>query len=372
MFCTYKLVHNRRGKKGLAPLEIEIKYPDHSRYWLSTGIKLLDTQWNGEIIATTEELASTAFILTEHMQKIKTFEMDCRRKGITFTHDLLKRFLNQENFNATFNEYFRIKSDELYSNKKIEKSTHYSMIQTVNLITKFKEVLWGDIKNGFVDEFDGWMCKRGLSHNTIAKHHKNIKRIVNIAIKDPIVDLKREDYPYDRDNNKSFKRTKFDSLNFEELERIGKLELEGVENTVRNMFLLSCYTGLRYSDVVRVKDNYRKNQHYAIHLEQQKVGYDVYLPLEALFSGVGEGYFIKYMEEGFPVIDNVEANQHLQSIAQKASLNRKITYHISRHTFLTNLSFETGNIFKVMMYSGIREVKTAQNYIHYAQRLYGD
>lgn len=64
-------------------------------------------------------------------------------------------------------------------------------------------------------------------------------------------------------------------------------------------------------------------------------------------------------------------NVHLKIIAESAKLNRHISFHIGRHSFLTNLAHETnGNVLKVMRYGGIRNIDTAMIYIHAAEEYY--
>jgi integrase len=49
-----------------------------------------------------------------------------------------------------------------------------------------------------------------------------------------------------------------------------------------------------------------------------------------------------------------------------AEIDKLLTFHVARHTFLTHVAKNTGSIFQVMKYGGLRKTDTAMIYVHLA------
>ena len=47
-YSTYKIVWDRRGNKGNAPVEIEIHLPDETREYVITGLKIPVNEWDAK------------------------------------------------------------------------------------------------------------------------------------------------------------------------------------------------------------------------------------------------------------------------------------------------------------------------------------
>ncbi|MCX6246992.1 MAG: Arm DNA-binding domain-containing protein, partial [Bacteroidetes bacterium] len=47
-YSTYKIVWDRRGNKGNAPVEIEIHLPDGTRKYVATGLKIPANEWDAK------------------------------------------------------------------------------------------------------------------------------------------------------------------------------------------------------------------------------------------------------------------------------------------------------------------------------------
>ncbi len=62
-----------------------------------------------------------------------------------------------------------------------------------------------------------------------------------------------------------------------------------------------------------------------------------------------------------------EVNRHLKVLSIDAKLPMALKFHMSRHTFCTLVAHETGSVFKVMEYAGIRRADTAMIYDNLAR-----
>ena len=102
----------------------------------------------------------------------------------------------------------------------------------------------------FVTDLEFWLkTHRNCAHNTTLKYISNLKKIVNSCIRKGWLP---------RDPFAGFKRTKQEverqALTVLELEKIGlKVFPTDRLNIVRDIFLFSCYTGLAYADVKKLR-----------------------------------------------------------------------------------------------------------------------
>jgi integrase len=163
--------------------------------------------------------------------------------------------------------------------------------------------------------------------------------------------------------NKAFKSHRFKSITEEseniyldnsDLQKLYDLDLEGNSRleTVRDLFLIGCWTGCRFGDIHKINpDNIQNGM---IHLQQSKTGSKVVIPLHPVVKDILEKYEFKLPA----VISNQKFNKYLKEVAKKAKLNeifhkgitrggirrstrlkkwRLVTTHAARRSFATNL-----------------------------------
>jgi integrase len=164
-----------------------------------------------------------------------------------------------------------------------------------------------------------------------------------------------------------------------ELEQLAGLDLEGEPRlrAVRDMFLLQCFTGLRYSDLAQLRP---ENIHGdTLRLTARKTGDTLTIPLLATARAILARY-----PDRLPVVSNGRMNIHLKEIGKRAGLltpwqtvERKgttrleriapkwelIGTHTGRRTFVT-LALEQGMRPEIVMrITGHKNSKTLQRYI---------
>lgn len=133
--------------------------------------------------------------------------------------------------------------------------------------------------------------------------------------------------------------------------------------TLRNMFLFSCFTGLRYSDVVTLKasDVVKTNTGYAIHKYIVKTKKWQNLPLNT--------NAMKYIDINknpddlvFTPISYTKCRVRLEEWTKAANIDKHITFHCARHTFAT-LSLTLGaDLYTVSKLLGHSNINTTQIY----------
>jgi len=176
--------------------------------------------------------------------------------------------------------------------------------------------------------------------------------------------------PYRRFKLKN-ERTTRSFLSSEELGKLAALELElgTALDRVRDIFLFSVYTGLRYSDAIKLTlSNVTEHSGSAwLKLVQEKTGDVVNIPLLSEAARI----VAKYASAGhreikgllLPPISNQKLNKHLHELAARASLGRSLTHHVARHTFATTITLANDVPIEVVSkLLGHRDLATTQIY----------
>lgn len=166
-----------------------------------------------------------------------------------------------------------------------------------------------------------------------------------------------------------------DYLSTEELEMLRKTECPHL--ITKFAFLFSCYTGLRISDIETLKwsDIQKKNNLYMLVKTQVKTSTEVRIPLgkQALeILGIVRDKKLSKGENIFIMYSRTTIAADLKAWAKSAGIDKHITFHVSRISFVT-LSIAAGiNIYVVSKLCGHSNVKTTQIYARMIDRTYID
>ena len=154
-------------------------------------------------------------------------------------------------------------------------------------------------------------------------------------------------------------------LTIEELQKLSKIECE--DPMYAKAFLFGCITGLRFSDIKALTWGNIKHSEadgYHIQYTQKKTKKPEILPIaEHSLIMLGE----KRADTDL-VFENLQysayRNKMLQAWINKAGINKKISFHCSRHTqAVMQLSLGT-DIFTVSKLLGHQSIKTTMHYMH--------
>ena len=166
-----------------------------------------------------------------------------------------------------------------------------------------------------------------------------------------------------------------DYLSAEEVKRLHKTECPHI--ITKLAFLFSCYTGLRLSDIETLKwsDIQKQNNLYMLIKTQVKTSTEVRIPLSKQALEILDNVRYKKLSNGevvFPMYSRTTTAADLKAWAKSAGINKHITFHVSRISFVT-LSIAAGiNIYVVSKLCGHSNVKTTQIYARMIDRTYID
>lgn len=132
----------------------------------------------------------------------------------------------------------------------------------------------------------------------------------------------------------------------------------------KRAFLFACQTGLRLSDIETLSwtDIACINGTYTIVKTQVKTGHEVRIPLNPIaLQLLGEK-----RQQGlvFNLKSRSVISSDLREWASKAGISKRVTFHVSRHTFATQSISAGVDIYVVSKLCGHSTVKTTEIYAH--------
>ena len=242
---------------------------------------------------------------------------------------------------------------------------YMNCLDKLDRFTKGKTINLYDIDYHFISEFDSYLSDLGLVKNTRASQLKKLNKVLNDARKRGLIQLN----PFVNFQIKQEKTHRV-FLVKDELKKLNKVYdsdslSENLQNTL-HAFLFSCYTGLRHSDVVRIKYGDIKDNTVDLLLKKKTShGHKrLIVPLSKkaqsfLDSSLGDEHLL------FPnLITSTKCAHHLKAIAGACGIKKSVTFHAARHTFAT-ISLGLGiDLKKVSELLGHDSIKTTEVYAH--------
>ena len=153
-------------------------------------------------------------------------------------------------------------------------------------------------------------------------------------------------------------------LTKEEVTKLERLNLKGNEDKIRDAFLIGCYTGLRFSDIISLRPEHIKDGWLT--KKMVKTGFIVEIPIAELFDGKMMVILKKYDNQinklTTSLASNSAVNKILRGILDRIDADAKITFHSSRHTFATLLGQRGVQLTTIQKLLGHTKIQTTQIY----------
>ena len=362
----YRLVYNRKkqlNKQGTALVQVEALLNQRKVYF-RTNLYLKPEHWNSRNAQVdnhpqAHDLNSMLFEFVLHLQAI---ELSLWKRGIPVTLSLLKDAIKKDKpVNVTFPVFARIYVQE--SDRK--RSTKENLLTTITVLQEFRPGLdFKDITYTLLRDFEVHLKEKGNSVNTIAKHLRQLRTLVNEAINQGYIPS--DAYPFRKFKIKQEKGRK-EFLTPDELRKLENLQVSDKRLChVLDAFLFCCYTGLRYSDFCQLtpENIIRVNGKRWLYFKSVKTDVEIRLPLHLLFEGKALAVLERYdiVTDFAKIGPNSEANKHLAQLSALARIRKHITYHTARHTCATLLVHQGVPITTVQKLLGHTSVRTTEVY----------
>ncbi|MFV8336411.1 tyrosine-type recombinase/integrase [Flavobacterium sp. RSP29] len=300
-------------------------------------------------------------IIEKMLGDLNKIEVNYRLSNLNLN---LSSLLNEFDNPTSRIDFIKFWEDEMIRQKEILKTDTYRQQMTMLNKTKaFKSPLFFyEINENYIQDLKVH-CKKILKNNdnTISSLLKSFKKYLHIANKKGIV----TPVSFNDIKNKSFKGNRT-FLSPDEIRSLNKYwESEFVNDTHKNilsMFLFSCFTGLRISDVTNLtNDNIIENtlaftavktskfQRISLNDSAKK-----YLDPKLIFKSAYTGEYI---------------NRELKNIAKICGIRKVITYHVARHTFATNFLICGGRVENLQKILGHSKITDTMIYVHIVESI---
>lgn len=219
-------------------------------------------------------------------------------------------------------------------------------------------VTFREIDERWLEDFKSYLLKvKSLkSQNSAHTYFTKIVAALNQAVRDKII-LTNPSRNIKKIGNRETQRV---HLTASEVQKLFDTECKNEE--VKRAFLFACYTGLRFSDVKNLTWGNIKNN--TIEYRQQKTDSVEYLPLNntaLLLLRKNNVLGLPSMNVfKLPLISNID--KLLGKWGEKAEIGKKISFHVSRHTFATMSLTQGARIEVVSKLLGHKKLSTTQIY----------
>ena len=378
---AFSAVFNYKSKKplkdGTSPVHICGYTKGVPRKYFHTNLYIQPEQWDPKLNQVVNHPNSAHYNaeIRRQIEELDKYQLHALRQGHAITLAKLHE-LHTAKDAYSFTEFWERKMN---NNTRLEKETMKSHKTAYNHLVKFcRNVQFAHLSYDFINRFDEYLYGQNLAKNTVYTHHKQVKRYITEAIKEKFI--KSEDNPYIH-FKPSQAPTYRNVLTRTEIACLEALEFSPKQpglRVVRDMFLFSCYTGLRFGDLITLKRRDIEEQEEGkliMNLTASKTDKQLRSPLYKLYKGrpqeIAQYYldFIKGNPEDllFRELSNQRYNKQLKILAEKAGIHKAVTSHMGRHTFGTDMVKRVPVVI-VQLLMQHSSVKTTMIYVHLSSR----
>ncbi|MEI6554328.1 MAG: site-specific integrase [Paludibacter sp.] len=376
------LFYAKRAKtntNGLIPIYLRVTV-DGERIELSTKRFTHPDKWSVEgncMKGTSAESKATNSYLDTLKARIFEYQQELiRNDDLVNAENMRNKILGIEKRSHMLIAIFQNHNNEVKAliGKDFAAATHVryetSLKHTVDFIKwkyKVSDIDIRKIDHEFITSYEFYLkTKCNCCQNTTVKYIKNFGKIIRICIangwldRNPFINYKSRMVEVER----AF-------LSQDEIETMFNKEFATDRlNQVKDILLFSCFTGLAYADVKKLK---RTNIALGvdgerwIFINRTKTDTRSNIPLLPISSAILDKYRnhpqAVNQERLLPILSNQKMNSYLKEIADLCGIHKELTFHIARHTFATTVTLTNGvPIESVSKMLGHKNLHTTQHY----------
>lgn len=349
-----------KTKPGLIQLEVTFC---GRRKFISTGIKVLKHQFKNGHVCQNLDADELNERIRFQIKEINDYVKSFNERKITFhlaSLDGINKGYSQMDF-LTFLQ-------ERITGRTIEASTKSQHMKVLRLLQNEYTLIreFHDLTPANLRLFDEWLHRRNIGTKEQPKfmlqpsihfYHKTIKHYINEARLFGYMTSN----PYDQlhiDRGESRDR---EILTMEEIDTVARYKSRSIlANKVRDLFLVQCYTGLAYADLmtmdfsnVQIRDGVT-----VIKDTRQKTGSGFFITLLPRVTDILSKYGGRLPHLAYDVY-----NRNLKSVILACGIEKHVTTHTGRHTFATTIALGSGIPIEVVSKMlGHKDIKTTQIY----------
>lgn len=259
-------------------------------------------------------------------------------------------------------------------NIEYAQSTIYKFDASLKYLKEFmdkeldrKDIPLKNINEDFIRKYELYLkTEKGCANNSAIKHLKIFKKIIRIALlndwlhKDPFASIKfRQDEVH------------VEFLTMNELQTLINKEISIKRlSQIRDVFVFCSFTGLAFVDVKNLKEEHiikNSDEEIWIRKPREKTNNMCNIPLlnipKMLLEKYKDDRGCQLKGQLLPVPTNQKYNTYLKEIANLCGINKRLTAHVARHTFATEICLSQGvPIESVSRMLGHRDLRSTRIY----------
>lgn len=351
---------DHKSKNKLSSIYLDIYQKDQKRHRIPLGVRIPIKDFDAKkqrVKPSNNFSKDYNLIIEKKLSDINNIMVVYRLRGDKLTVEKLYKELSSPSYNIDFIEFYR-KNLEHQKGSSIKESTYKQQKSSLEKIKKFRsKILFHEIDKQFFIEFVKFLkVNQGNTNSTVEACTKNFKKYLKIAndqgIETPL--------KYSEIKNKRFNsnRVFLEEHEIQQLYRYYSNEfIPESWKQILQRFLFACFTGLRISDIQRLKtDNFvgdylvlTMQKTDKIHRIRLSAAAKKFKPLDGTFSGKFTDQYI---------------NRCLKGICKQVGISKKITFHVSRHTFATQFLIQGGSVVNLQNLLGHSKINETMIYVH--------
>lgn len=323
-----------------------------------------------EINRRLDELRASAISICREQsavrERVTAKEVKCLLLGMAFGQETLLDYF------CSYIEHFekRVGINRTIKSVRTYRCAYEHVERFLSERRRLSDVPFSALDRSFIDKFDLYLrTDRRLAPNTIVLYMSRLHTVINKAIAAGIITADPfAGYEPPRPECRRCYLTR------EKLRRLMTTPLPSSRlYLVRDLFLFSCYTGISYGDMCRLTAaNLETAEDGTVWIKatREKTNVEFEIPLLDLPLHIIDKYR-DTMPDGklLPMYGNSELNRGLKLLAAACGIDRKLTFHCSRHNFGTHITLSLGvPIETVSRMMGHRRLMTTQIYAHVTDR----
>ncbi len=244
-----------------------------------------------------------------------------------------------------YNDEIERKAELSVSNRKHQRGTlkileeYLKSVNKSNIAIKFVDLsLIRDFDTHLITDYRSPLGVK-ITRNTVNHHHRRLKVILNRAVRDQLMVF----CPY---RDFKLKNTKVDRVHLteKEVQQIEELDLSNNRSMerIRDIFLFSCYTAIRFNDVqsltftnLEVNNQGQSYLTFTMHKTEERVIIPLLNEAKDIIAKYQQNDPPKKTDKLIPTISNAKFNSLLKHIGTILEFSKVLTHHVARHTFAT-------------------------------------
>ena len=355
---------------------------------LSTKIKVLPKDWDDQRqrVKESDELAVYKNVgLSSWKREADKAIIRMNEEGwsIEDARDAILKAFNREVKKKEPDNSLLLYYHKWATTKREGKNPTQANLLSWRIIKEFRcPISFSDVDRFFYEDFCAWMDNvKKYKTNMKGLQIKSLKAVMNAAFKEGL-------HTNQAFNSFRTQREEVDNvyLTEEELDALYTLPLTGYKEKARDIFLVGCYTAMRWSDFSRLREKDITND--TIYFTHKKTGYKVSIPLHPIVKEILEKYGGKV-----PEISDQKLNKYIKEVCRDAEITQPVTKvffkggerveevkpkcdlvssHTARRTAATNMYKSGVPAYNIMLITGHTKEETFRQYIKFEKEKNAD